>query len=66
MTDAQTCDPEDWDPWMLQCLPADAEGLASYYLPDWLDRAVNVTTVDYEVTDWCMGAVGSAVRFVSE
>ncbi|MBW2256438.1 MAG: PHP domain-containing protein [Deltaproteobacteria bacterium] len=66
LTDAQTCDPEDWDPWMLQCLPADAEGLASYYLPDWLDRAVNVTTVDYEVTDWCMGAVGSAVRFVSE
>jgi hypothetical protein len=66
LTDARTCDPEDWDPWFLRCIPADAEGLGSFYVPDWLDRALNVTTEDYEVTDWCMGAVGSAVRFVAE
>jgi len=66
LTHAGTCDPTNWDPWMLQCLPADAEGLGSFYVPDWLDRALNVTTEQNAVTDWCMGAVGSAVRFVAE
>lgn len=61
--DASGCDPDDWDPAMLQCALADEEGLASFFVPDHLDRALNVVVIDDEITEWCMGAVTSAVRF---
>ncbi|HJN74616.1 MAG TPA: CehA/McbA family metallohydrolase [Myxococcota bacterium] len=64
--DASKCDPEAWLPDQLQCMPADDDALASFFVPDRYDRALNVTVVDGEITDRCMGAVGSAIRFVAE
>jgi hypothetical protein len=64
--DGSQCDPKDWDPQGLQCIPADADGIATYFVPDWLDRAINVVIDDGDITDWSMGAIGSAVRFVAE
>lgn len=63
--DGSNCDADDWMPAMLQCLPPDQEGLGSFFVPDRFDRALNVYVEDGLVTDWCMGAVGSATRFVS-
>lgn len=60
------CEPEEWSLAVAQCVPADDDGLASFFIPDYLDRALNVAPVDDAVSDWSMGAVGSAVRFVSE
>lgn len=60
------CDPEDWQPDMMQCSLADMEGLASFFIPDMLDRSMNAWLEDGQVTEWCMGAVGSAVLFVEE
>ncbi len=60
------CDPEDWQPDMLQCSLADMDGLASFYIPDMLDRAMNAWMEDSQVTGYCMGAVASAVVFVEE
>ena len=60
------CDPEDWQPDMLQCSLADMDGLTSFFVPDMLDRAMNAWIEDGELTDWCMGAVASAVLFVEE
>ncbi len=57
------CDPADWDPEMMQCFPADASGLGSFYVPDLLDRGLNAWREDGQITDWCLGAVGSAVLF---
>ena len=62
--DASTCDPDDWLPDQLQCFPPDDEGLASFYVPDLLDRGLNALIEDGQPTDWCMGAIGSATRFV--
>ncbi len=62
--DASACDPDDWDPDQLQCFPDDDEGLGSFYVPDLLDRGLNAVLEDGQLTDWCMGAVGSATRFV--
>jgi hypothetical protein len=58
------CDPGEWDPMKLQCLPPDKTGVATFYVPDWVDRVANVLTEDGAATEWCMGAVGSAVMFV--
>jgi hypothetical protein len=66
LTDGSKCDPEDWEADKLQCALPDDEGLGTFYLPDWVNRAINVTAEGGEITDWCMGAVGSAVRFVEE
>ncbi len=63
---AEDCDPEDWIPDMMQCSPADADGMASFFIPDMLDRAMNAWVEDDALTDWAMGAVGSAVLFVEE
>jgi hypothetical protein len=38
--------------------------MTTYFLPDYIDRAFNAMIEDGELTEWCMGAVGSAVRFV--
>lgn len=64
--DASRCEPEEWAAELLQCFPVDDEGLGSFYVPDHLDRALNVVVEGGELTDWCMGAVASPVRFVGE
>ena len=64
LIDASRCDVTAWEPERLQCMPQDSEGLASFYVPDRLDRALNAVLDDGELTDWCMGAVGSGLRFV--
>lgn len=60
------CDPDDWQPDMLQCSLADMDGLSSFFVPDMLDRAMNAWIEDGQLTDWSMGAVASAVLFVEE
>jgi hypothetical protein len=60
------CDPEDWVADKPQCVTADQESLTTYFIPDMLDRALNAWTEDSVLTDWSMGAVGSAVLFVEE
>jgi hypothetical protein len=60
------CDRADWRPDLLQCIPADDFNMATFFVPDFVERAFNAEVVDGEVTEWCMGAVGSAVRFVAE
>jgi hypothetical protein len=62
----EDCDPEDWQPDMLQCSLADMDGLTSFFVPDMLDRAMNAWIEDGELTEHCMGAVASAVLFVEE
>jgi hypothetical protein len=64
--DGAQCDRKTWKPDELQCIPADADGIATYFIPDHLDRAINVVIDDGDITDWAMGAIGSAVRFVPE
>jgi len=59
--DATVCDPSAWSEDKLQCIPADHEGMASFFVPDRFDRALNVSTFQGTITDWAMGAVGSAV-----
>lgn len=54
------CNPDDWDPWMLQCMPVDGMTLASFYVPDRLERLMNIYFEDGQATDWCMGALTSA------
>jgi len=62
----KSCDPAAWNPDHLQCLPVDDNGIASYFFPDWIDRAFNVRTEDGEATSWAMGSVGSAVVFTPQ
>jgi hypothetical protein len=64
--DSSLCDPRDWEADRPQCRPEDPDGLSSYFLPDWMDRIINVTLEDSEITDWSLTAVGSAIRFVEE
>jgi hypothetical protein len=59
----QKCDPEQWKPGMFECLPVDTIGVASFYVPDWINRAFNVYLENGQPSSWCVGAVGSAVRF---
>ena len=61
--DPAECDPEEWQPEMLQCVTIIDEGMATFYIPDLLDRAANAYVEDGAVTDWCMGAIASAVLF---
>ena len=61
----EDCDPRDWIATNAQCLPADTNGLATFFLPDWIDRAFNGLTEGGQSTGWSMGALGSAVRFVA-
>ena len=60
------CDPETWNPDILQCMPPDNNRMATFFVPDRYDRALNVLTENGLPTDWSMGAVASAVLFVSE
>lgn len=64
--DPSKCTPEKWEPDMLQCSLVDAEGFGSFFVPDVLDRALNVWVEDRAVTPWTMGAVTSALLFVEQ
>lgn len=66
LLEPELCDPATWQPDRLQCMTADQKQMATFYVPEMLDRAMNAITEDDLVTDWCMGAVGSAVMFVEE
>ncbi len=60
LTDASKCDPQAWQddkPW---CMPADREGLATYYLPDAVVRLLNTWFEQGQPTQYCLGAVTSA------
>ena len=57
------CDPILWEPTMLQCMVADDHGIATYYIPDWLNRTLYAWTIDGAVTEYCVGAVASAIMF---
>ncbi len=63
LADPSECDPEDWEPMMLQCIPADQQPPGSFFVPDPLQRAFHAMTVDGEPTGWTMGAIGSALLF---
>ena len=64
--DPSSCDPASWDPYKLQCVPIITDSITNYFIPDYFDRAMNVVKFHEEISDWCMGAVGSAVMFVAE
>ncbi len=57
------CDPVLWQADKLQCFPPDDEGLASFFVPDLLDRGLNAVSENGGLTDWCMGAIGSPILF---
>lgn len=57
----EDCDPATWNPNHLQCLPADDFAMATYFIPDWINRVINILAEEGQMTDWTMGAVGSAV-----
>jgi hypothetical protein len=62
--DPYKCNAAAWDPEKLQCMTVDTGNTATFFFPDWIDRALNVIIKDSAITDWTMGAVGSAVLFV--
>lgn len=60
------CERASWDSRRLQCIPADDNGMGTFFVPDYVDRALNVVMENNARTEWAMGAVGSAVRFVAQ
>lgn len=58
------CDPTRWVATDAQCIPADQNGVATFFFPDWIERLLNVLTEGGRPTEWVMGAVGSAVLCV--
>jgi hypothetical protein len=61
--DSARCGPGGWSPGQLLCLPKDTRGV-TVLVPDIYDRALNVITSEDRITEWAMGAIGSAVMFV--
>lgn len=66
LIDPLLCDPEAWEEDRPQCMTADKDEMATFYMPDTMDRGLNVVVENEAITDWCMGAVGSAVMFVEQ
>ena len=60
------CDPARWRPDQPQCAPVDQIGFGTMFLPDPIDRPFHVVVEDGAPTDWCMGAVASAVLFTAD
>ncbi len=58
--DPQTCDPELWSEWRLQCMPADTEPLGSFYVPERLQPLLAVEFSDALTTGFAMGAISAA------
>ncbi len=61
-----TCDPDDWQPWMLNCMPVDQVSLGSFYIPERMERLVQIVYEGSEPTDWAMGAITSAFLATSD
>lgn len=55
-----TCDPAEWQPWMLQCMPTDQVTLGSFYVPERMERLVHIVYDGDAPTEWAMGAISSA------
>ncbi|RJO63534.1 MAG: hypothetical protein C4523_20065 [Myxococcales bacterium] len=66
LLDPSKCDPDAWDLTKLQCLPlvVNGEPTSTFFVPDWVDRALNAVPEEGAPGEWCMGAIGSAVMFV--
>ncbi len=64
--DPTKCDPTEWNPEHLQCLPIQIgeEATTTFFVPDWIDRALNAFQDSEGGETWSMGAIGSATRFV--
>ncbi len=64
----ENCNPAEWMPEMLQCVPlvVNDKPTSTFFVPDYLDRAMNVVLEADGPSEWCMGAVGSAIRFVEQ
>ncbi len=60
MLNPAQCDPALWEPWKPQCMPADPFPLATFYLPDNLERILHRVFEDGSPTEWTMGAITSA------
>ncbi|MBM4395104.1 MAG: CehA/McbA family metallohydrolase [Deltaproteobacteria bacterium] len=60
----ELCDPAKWVATDAQCMLADANGMATFFFPDWIDRLLNILTEGGRPSDWAMGAVGSAALCV--
>jgi hypothetical protein len=54
------CDPDQWTPWMLQCMTVDVTPLPTFYVPDGIERLLNIYFEDGAATEWSMGAISSA------
>ena len=61
----QNCDPSAWEADMLQCVPLVLDGTptSTFFVPDWIDRALNALQEAEGPSQWCVGAIGSAIRF---
>ena len=60
ITDPTTCDPKKWDAWLGDCMPADKDTWATYYIPDPVVRLMSTWFEDGVPTQFCCGAVSSA------
>jgi len=54
------CNPEDWDPWSMMCMPTDTEALGSFYLGDAPLRFMNAEFEEGVATGTAMGAISAA------
>ena len=63
--DPSKCKPEEWNPDHLQCLPIQIgdKYTSTFFVPDWIDRALNAFQDPDGSAHWSMGAIGSAIRF---
>ena len=62
----ENCDPADWLPDRPQCVPVDQMSLATFQIPDALERLLHIAYEDGVATDRCMGAISSAFLFRPE
>ncbi len=65
MAHPDECDPAAWDASMLQCIPAHVgdELTPTFFIPDWIDRALNAFQEADGTVTWSLGAIGSPIVF---
>ncbi|MDP6931425.1 MAG: CehA/McbA family metallohydrolase [Myxococcota bacterium] len=56
----EQCDPEDWEPWLLMCMPTDTEPYGTFYVPRELRQLMSTEFADGQSTGFAMGAVSAA------
>lgn len=59
--DGSKCDPAGWSASRAQCVPADRTTGGTFYLPDAASRLLNTYFDGGQATEWCMGALTSAI-----